>query len=143
MEELHLSQEVWDLIYPVGTIKKFTNNIDPNVLYGGTWQKLEGVFLFASDASHPLGSTGGKEFLELTANIGACNDNPGALGYNATSTCSDYCKSGNGALYVPNSGLQNFDHWNHGTTVTEHHSGSRYVDNKPPYKSVNVWERIA
>lgn len=143
MENIEFNQLIWDAIFPVGSIRKFTNDIDPNKLYGGTWVKMEGVFLLASDKNHTLGSTGGKEFLELTANIGACNDNPGALGYNATTTCSDYCKSGNGALYVPNSGLQNFDHWNHGTTVTEQHSPSRYVDNKPPYRVVNVWERIA
>ena len=130
MEELHLSQEVWDLIYPVGTIKKFTNNIDPNVLYGGTWQKLEGVFLFASDSNHPLGSTGGEESHTLTVAEIPSHDhdtygNPqGNIGYGIAQT-SNGGRGGNAYC------------------VTMPTGGGQAHNNMPPYKSVNVWERIA
>ena len=67
MKKIKLAQWFWDLIYPVGSIKQFTTNINPNDRYGGTWERIEDVFLLASSSKYPLGNTGGEEAHALTA----------------------------------------------------------------------------
>ena len=138
MEELHLSKEVWDLIYPVGSIKQFTTNINPNDRYGGTWQKLEGVFLLASSSKYPLGTTGGEETHKLTAKESGVPEHThpiepyGGVGaWGVGEHTGRICQNGANAFniyYAAKNNAQNAE---------EAHN------NMPPYKSVNVWERIA
>ena len=130
--DVEFNQLIWDAIFPVGSIRKFTNDIDPNVLYGGTWQKLEGVFLFASDASHPLGSTGGEEAHALTADENGEHSHT-TLPYAATggigSVSDVYVMGGTGApIWYGLSGKS---------------GKGKPHNNMPPYRAVNVWERIA
>jgi len=37
-----------DNIYPVGSIHITTNNVNPSIYFGGTWQKLSGGYLYAA-----------------------------------------------------------------------------------------------
>lgn len=55
-----------DLIYPVGSIYMSVNNVDPTVLFGGTWQAIEGRFLLGADTSYTAGSEGGEATHTLT-----------------------------------------------------------------------------
>lgn len=49
-----------DDVYPVGSVYISFNSTSPQTLFGiGTWSKIEGRFLFASDSSHASGTTGG------------------------------------------------------------------------------------
>lgn len=126
--EFEINQLIWDAIFPVGSIRKFTNDIDPNVLYGGTWQKLEGVFLFASDDSHPLGSTGGE-----ASHILSNEELPEMV------IIRQNCQAGYGSLdwSGPHNGWGNYQNNSRGYEVGKPHN------NMPPYRAVNVWERIA
>lgn len=45
--------------YPVGAIYLSMSATNPQTLFGGKWQKLEGNFLMFSDSSHAAGTTGG------------------------------------------------------------------------------------
>lgn len=36
-----------DFAYPIGSCFVTRNNHDPNILFGGTWQKLSGGFLYS------------------------------------------------------------------------------------------------
>ena len=40
--------------------------LNPEKLFGGKWQKIEGKFLFAADDKRKVDSTGGKEKVTLT-----------------------------------------------------------------------------
>lgn len=54
--------------FPVGAML-FLSGLgeDPNTTYPGTqWDRVEGVFPLASDADHPVDSTGGEEEVTLT-----------------------------------------------------------------------------
>lgn len=60
-------EDIFDIIYPVGSIVQYTDaSIDPNTLLGGTWERIQGRFLFAADSSHTIGSEGGSETQTLT-----------------------------------------------------------------------------
>ena len=55
-----------NLIYPVGSIYMSVLNTSPAVLFGGTWEKIEGRFLIGTSTGRAAGSTGGSETVTLT-----------------------------------------------------------------------------
>ena len=56
-----------DLIYPVGSIYMSVADVNPAVLFGGSWEELQGKFLLGRSANHAAGSSGGEEIHTLTA----------------------------------------------------------------------------
>jgi microcystin-dependent protein len=44
-----------------------TNDVDPKELLGGSWEKIEGKFLFGSNTSYTLGREGGEVEHTLTS----------------------------------------------------------------------------
>lgn len=58
-----------DKVYPVGSIYMSMGSTEPGTLFGGTWSKIEGRFLYAVEAdSVPAGTTGGQANVTLNAN---------------------------------------------------------------------------
>ena len=53
-------------IYPVGSIYINTGNVNPTLLFGGEWAKLENRFLLCSGSSYQTGQTGGETSHALT-----------------------------------------------------------------------------
>ena len=52
MASLHLAQEIFKLIYPVGSIYLCSNsNINPSTLFGGTWERVKNGYLFCSTST--------------------------------------------------------------------------------------------
>ena len=80
-----------------------------------------------------VGKLAGAKSRELSAAIGACNDNAQVLGYIADEVTS-YQRS-IGAYYVVSgvSVASGSNHWNHSTPVTEKNSSSRETSFLPPY----------
>lgn len=62
------SYELIDVIYPIGSIYTSINDINPSLLFGGYWEKIQGQFLLASGTEHNVGETGGSEYTKLTVN---------------------------------------------------------------------------
>ena len=58
---------IFDLIYPVGSIYMSVNGTSPEVLFGGTWEQIQGQFLLGMSSSYPAGSSGGEATHTLTS----------------------------------------------------------------------------
>ena len=52
--------------HPIGSYYWSNTNTDPSDLFGGTWVKVEGRFIYAKKSSETVGSTGGQESVTLT-----------------------------------------------------------------------------
>ena len=133
MPHIVYSASILDLIYPVGAI---AIGAKPSI---GTWERIQGRFLWASNTAHPAGSTGGAETVTLNVNqIPSHNHNFNA-GYavwgprntnNAFATGSGNNWAGSDALGG------NYDN-------TANTGGGKAHNNMPPYLSVDMWRRTA
>lgn len=55
-----------DKIYPIGSIYLTLQDIDPNSVWGGIWEKIEGKFLIGSDNTYPINTSSGNASITLT-----------------------------------------------------------------------------
>lgn len=141
---------VRDLIFPVGSIVQYTDaTIDPNTLLGGTWERIQGRFLFAADENHAIGTTGGAEEVALItsqlpahqhyiismakADAGVSPDWRHTVArYDRENTSWDDCHYQlNANSNTANGGRSSYT----GSGVPH--------NNMPPYQAVYIWERTA
>lgn len=54
MSKFHLANEIMENIYPVGTIYKTTQNINPSELFGGEWENLYADYEYVYTGSQVL-----------------------------------------------------------------------------------------
>ena len=128
-----------DMVYPVGSIYLSVSGTDPQTLFGGTWARLEDMFLLAAGAKHAAGSTGGEESHILTEPEIAPHKHAMAYGpeSSASSTGFPYgiaagsaTNSAGGRGYASNLG-------------TFSAGGGQPHNNMPPYLAVYTWKRTA
>lgn len=121
------SSPIADAIYPVGSIYMSVNAANPSTLFGGTWQRIQGRFLFAADSAHAAGSTGGEETHKLTV----------AEMPRHSHAINGSWRDGAGSNVVVN-GFES------GTEATSGYAGGdKPHNNMPPYLSVYIWKRTA
>lgn len=131
----HTSSQITDLmskVYPVGAVYISVNDTDPATLFGGTWQRLQDTFLYATSGTADTGyqATAGEATHTLTTNeIPAHTHNIGSL--------SRYTASGKAGAAV---GDGNGNTLNYHTSSTG--SGAAH-NNMPPYMKVYMWKRTA
>lgn len=113
------SASILDLIYPVGAI---AIGAKPSI---GTWEQIQGRFLWASNTAHPAGSTGGSETVAL-----GDNNMPYSTIVDKQSNTGGW---GTQFVTVPPG---NYVMGAKGTNATPH-------NNMPPYLSVDMWRRTA
>ena len=138
-----------DMVYPVGSIYLSVSGTDPQTLFGGTWARLEDVFLLAAGAKHAAGSTGGEESHTLTdrempthnghlsAGIaGAAPYGKGNYeGYLNVSAMTAYVGGGYRGWNVYSG--------NEMHPASEAAGGGQPHNNMPPYLAVYTWKRTA
>ena len=125
-----------NLVYPIGSIYMSVNDVDPSVLFGGKWEKLEDKFLLGS-GSKALGSSGGEENHTLSE-----AEMPSHKHFTAK---SGIVSAGNAWYFEKYSTYQSEDsitpgrYWNADTLPA---GSSQPHNNMPPYLTVNMWKRI-
>lgn len=130
------SNYILDNVYPVGSIYMSVNSTNPTNLFGGTWEQIQGRFLFGMNSSYPAGSTGGEITHKLT--------------YAEMPAHAHYMASGNSGApdtWTPDAGSYVVD-----SVTDDKHTwwaqigmneagGSEAHNNMPPYLSVYIWKR--
>lgn len=149
-------KDIAKIVYPVGSIYMSMNSTSPSTLFGGTWRKIEDVFLLA-EGTHPYPETGGEETHTLTeaelpsmsgnftlsSNIGSNDTGASTKLEGATGNFSRVSRTGrnilkfNSGTYTVSTNQTLYDRvkWEAG-------SGNSH-NNMPPYMAVYMWERIA
>ena len=128
-----------DMVYPVGSIYLSVSGTDPQTLFGGTWARLEDVFLLAAGAKHAAGSTGGEESHTLTEDEIAPHKH--AMAYSPDASAADTGFSyGIAAGNATNSAGGRGYASNLGTFSA---GGGQPHNNMPPYLAVYTWKRTA
>lgn len=144
------TEDLVDVVYPIGSIYMSVNNTSPQTLFGGTWQKIEGRFLLASgttsgedpsvDNTYTLGDTDGEKTHTLNENELPYIEGTFphiAYGQNKVSGHTVYT-DGNVSDREGSASSSSNKH------IYKFSFGSGQAhNNMPPYLVVNVWERTA
>lgn len=133
--------------YPLGSVCMFKTNIDPNEIYGGTWVRIKGKFIFgADDDTYPLGSEGGAATHTLTE-----TELPEIDGEFATAVVGQHANKGvKGHAYGTNfgtftsggikgTGMTNETQYGYGYAF----GGGQPHNNMPPYVAFYIWAKVA
>lgn len=153
MASLHLAQEIFNLIYPVGSVYISVNDTNPGTLFGGTWSKIENRFLVGAGSSYTAGSTGGasthrhdfriglEQFYGMM--VGDDLSNQGAWSYEQ----SKYSKSsGRNSSATPvriNNDLPYSSTREQADYIRYSDGDTQTASSLPPYLSVYIWKRTA
>lgn len=140
--------DIRDIIFPVGSIVQYADaSIDPNSLIGGTWERIQGRFLFGADSSHAIGSEGGSETQTLTtANLPRHMHFTIRMAQGETSP--DYLHTVARSDFE-HSQWENARYQLYGVDEEANSGKSSYVgngtahNNMPPYIAVYIWKRTA
>lgn len=60
------TKNLWEMIYPVGSIYMSVSSTSPSILFGGTWEQIQDRFLISSGSTYAGGSTGGSASVNYT-----------------------------------------------------------------------------
>ena len=121
--------------YPVGSIYMSVNATNPGTLFGGTWERIQGRFLFAADDARPAGSTGGEETHLLRTNELPSHSHTLIIGAGSPAKKEEV-----------NAGTFNDYAWweeNRKAGESGYTGGNQPHNNMPPYLSVYCWKRTA
>lgn len=146
------ASQLFDLVYPVGSIYMSVNSTSPAILFGGNWEQLKDKFLLGAGDTYSNGSTGGAASVSLTKSQ--------MPRHNHTQSAHRHTMSGNysGGSTGSSDAYTYEDKRNLQTRYTEYATptinhtggtGTTNVDangaaheNMPPYLAVYIWKRI-
>ena len=160
------SNELVDMIYPVGSIYMSVNNVSPQYLFGGTWTQITDTFLLACGTTYSNGATGGSATVSLTESEmprhthiqNSHNHTQNAHHHTqysyystGTGTSGAYVQSTNRkttrvntddttATNIANTATNKYTG---GTGTSESASNGSAHENMPPYLAVYMWKRTA
>lgn len=103
------------------------NDTDPSLLFGGTWEQIQGRFLLAASEEYSAGSTGGEtEHLLTVAEMPSHS-------HSFTFSQPQSTASGGSNMWAPRDVK---------STSTNASGGSQPHNNMPPYLAVYMWRRV-
>lgn len=137
-------KNIFDMIYPVGSIYISVNNVNPSVLFGGTWEQIQDRFLLGAGSTYSAGSTGGEANHTLTQ-----DEIPNyAIGNLPEIVPTNHENWNNGGIQASNMGNATPSkpgtqgNGNDTTSKTQSNGGGKPHNNMPPYLAVYIWKRV-
>lgn len=143
-------KNIFDMIYPVGSIYISINNVNPSVMFGGTWEQIKDVFLLGAGSTYSAGSTGGEANHALTQSeipsypIGNLPEivpgnhgnlaNGGIVATNLVETSPT-----NPGLKSNGNGITSGTQYSY---MIYSNGGVKPHNNIPPYLAVYIWKRV-
>lgn len=131
--------------YPLGKVLIFADDTDPATLYGGTWERIKGAFIWGIDDGETAGVTGGEKTHTLTE-----AELPAIDGRIATAVVGNHNTNGvTGHAYGTNFGqVTETIGGAKGAAGTQYGYGYKFGNgqahnNMPPYYGAYVWRRTA
>lgn len=157
-------QTIIDTIYPVGSVYISTNNLSPNVIFGGKWQQIKDTFLLGAGDDYSIGTTGGEESHKLTVNE-MPSHNHGSKSLTGYANFRDITDSEDHNPIMSTSGIlgRTLESWSgkhaglkladmsnykinkltiNATHTHNNEGGNIAHNNMPPYLVVSIWERV-
>ena len=128
---------IFNAIYPVGSIYMNVTLVDPATLFGGTWSRLEDRFLLAAGQTYQAGDVGGEATHLLTTDEMPSHRHVGIYGGNGER------KGGYGSTGTHTGILNENTTTEYETFTTGYTGGSQAHNNMPPYLVVYMWQRIS
>lgn len=117
--------------YPVGSVYINVGDVNPAILFGGTWERLGGRFLLGADSTYAAGSTGGEATHQLTT-AEMPSHNHTLDNYNTTGGTTSF-------MTVQANDKKGYS----GNVNTLYTGGNQPHNNMPPYLAVYMWKRTA
>lgn len=142
-------QNIFSLIYPVGSIYLSTGSVNPGMFFGGTWEQIQDKFLLAAGSSYSAGDYGGAASHVHTTQGHVLTEYEmpahGHASYLNSSSGNDKTVRGR-VNYTDNSPAGWVD-WSYMSTVggngSHSHGDTGSGSNMPPYLVVYIWKRIS
>jgi len=133
-------KDLLDKVYPIGSYYWSEKNTSPEDIFGGSWTKIKGRFLFASDSNHTVGEIGGEERVTLT------QDEMPRHSHEYQKFRHTYCNifdrpSGNYGCYPCNFSTDKDREKFLDTYSTTSVEGGCSHNNMPPFLTANCWKR--
>ena len=133
------NKNLFDIIYPIGSIYMTVEDKEPAAMFGGEWEQLQGRFLLGADDTYSLGDTGGLHRVALEENQMPRHRH---IPYGLVSRISETSAANGGdrftISYPENAAYSS--NWPIGTDYT---GADASHENMPPYLVVNMWKRTA
>ena len=152
MSKLKIAQELLDIIYPVGSVYLTINDVNPQTLFGGTWEQIKDRFLIGAGDIYKAGKTGGKAIHDHPYKVGYRPYYGGLTGDDKDAIMLYEYRTNSWTSGSQDTGMPESNAINKGFTTSSYETGSaRYsveahTDggfNIPPYYSVYMWRRTA
>ena len=135
-----LTNNLINLIYPVGSIYMSVNNVSPASFLGGIWEQIKDRFLLAAGSSYSAGSTGGEATHTLTT-----NEMPEHEHQNWYTWSGSPSVGGNWKINMTLTTVGGIGKWTHTSGLADAAltGGGAAHNNMPPYLTVYIWKRIS
>lgn len=124
--------------HPVGSLYISENATSPAELYGGTWERIEGMFIMGASDTYPAGSTGGSA--THTQTIEEMSNHVHGYGnqYSGDAHFSQW------QFYIPDvTQITDAEGKNCAWSVTTSKGDDKPMNILNPYYSMYIWRRVA
>ena len=146
-EIAEMERNFLNYLYPVGSIYMTVGTTSPAVLFGGTWEQINDMFLLASGELYENGSTGGAVTHRPTGTVGSHVLTWAEIPPHFHDIKTTGIQSGNSGEW--GTGISATSDLPYSTTSYGGGQGHSHtftadsLETMPPYLAVNVWKRTA